>query len=191
MLIWWLAGGVSPFPKPKARVPRTLGATMCWWNFQSHVACHLSPTNLLACVFHDDRKASFPSSTGVFNCIPAAYVSSSQVHHKSCPLGIILPLGSINLHVLLFPGGGFDHWLQQCKIWQPSAFPSFQVGKLIQEAAGRSNLKRVTLELGGKSPNIIFADADCKWPTDLSHVSECCLFRISTLDGISSVRPLK
>ncbi|KAG5264149.1 hypothetical protein AALO_G00272690 [Alosa alosa] len=37
-----------------------------------------------------------------------------------------------------------------------------QVGKLIQEAAGRSNLKRVTLELGGKSPNIIFADADRK-----------------------------
>jgi aldehyde dehydrogenase (NAD+) len=28
------------------------------------------------------------------------------------------------------------------------------------QAAGRSNLKRVTLELGGKSPNIIFADAD-------------------------------
>ncbi|XP_010190192.1 PREDICTED: retinal dehydrogenase 2 [Mesitornis unicolor] len=39
---------------------------------------------------------------------------------------------------------------------------STEVGKLIQEAAGRSNLKRVTLELGGKSPNIIFADADCK-----------------------------
>lgn len=52
------------------------------------------------------------------------------------------------------------------------AFPSFQVGKLIQEAAGRSNLKRVTLELGGKSPNIIFADADCKWPTDLSPIPE-------------------
>ena len=34
------------------------------------------------------------------------------------------------------------------------------MGKLIQEAAGKSNLKRVTLELGGKSPNIIFADAD-------------------------------
>lgn len=37
-----------------------------------------------------------------------------------------------------------------------------QVGKLIQEAAGKSNLKRVTLELGGKNPNIIFADADCE-----------------------------
>jgi len=37
---------------------------------------------------------------------------------------------------------------------------STQVGKLIMQAAARSNLKRVTLELGGKSPNIVFADAD-------------------------------
>lgn len=36
----------------------------------------------------------------------------------------------------------------------------FQVGKLIKEAAGKSNLKRVSLELGGKSPCIVFADAD-------------------------------
>jgi aldehyde dehydrogenase (NAD+) len=28
------------------------------------------------------------------------------------------------------------------------------------EAAAKSNLKKVTLELGGKSPNIIFEDAD-------------------------------
>jgi len=37
---------------------------------------------------------------------------------------------------------------------------STEVGKLIMQAAGRSNLKRVTLELGGKSPNIVFADSD-------------------------------
>ncbi|MEK6676126.1 MAG: aldehyde dehydrogenase family protein [Planctomycetota bacterium] len=37
---------------------------------------------------------------------------------------------------------------------------STEVGMEIMQAAGRSNLKRVTLELGGKSPNIIFADAD-------------------------------
>src|SRR5437764_3630815 len=33
-------------------------------------------------------------------------------------------------------------------------------GQLIMEAAARSNLKRVSLELGGKSPNIVSADAD-------------------------------
>jgi aldehyde dehydrogenase (NAD+) len=36
---------------------------------------------------------------------------------------------------------------------------STEVGHLIMEAAGRTNLKRVSLELGGKSPNIVFADA--------------------------------
>ncbi len=37
---------------------------------------------------------------------------------------------------------------------------STEVGHLIMEAAAKSNLKRVSLELGGKSPNIVFADAD-------------------------------
>src|SRR5580700_3419802 len=36
----------------------------------------------------------------------------------------------------------------------------YTTGQIIMEAAARSNLKRVTLELGGKSPNIVFADAD-------------------------------
>jgi aldehyde dehydrogenase (NAD+) len=34
------------------------------------------------------------------------------------------------------------------------------VGRRIMEAAARSNLKNVTLELGGKGPSIVFADAD-------------------------------
>lgn len=34
------------------------------------------------------------------------------------------------------------------------------VGAKIMEMAAKSNLKRVSLELGGKSPNVIFADAD-------------------------------
>ncbi len=33
-------------------------------------------------------------------------------------------------------------------------------GQLVMTAAAQSNLKRVSLELGGKSPNVIFADAD-------------------------------
>ena len=39
---------------------------------------------------------------------------------------------------------------------------STEVGKIVQAAAAQSNLKRVTLELGGKSPNIVFSDADRK-----------------------------
>ena len=37
---------------------------------------------------------------------------------------------------------------------------STAVGKLIAKASAESNLKRVSLELGGKSPNIVFADAE-------------------------------
>ena len=36
---------------------------------------------------------------------------------------------------------------------------STEVGKLIVAASGASNLKKLTLELGGKSPNIVFDDA--------------------------------
>uniref|UniRef100_A0A6Q2Z456 Aldehyde dehydrogenase domain-containing protein n=1 Tax=Esox lucius TaxID=8010 RepID=A0A6Q2Z456_ESOLU len=55
-----------------------------------------------------------------------------------------------------------------------------EVGKLIQEAAGTSNLKRVTLELGGKNPNIIFADADLDLAIEQAHqgvffnAGQCC-----------------
>jgi len=37
---------------------------------------------------------------------------------------------------------------------------STEVGKLMMRYAGESNLKRVALELGGKSPHVVMADAD-------------------------------
>ncbi|OJJ78575.1 aldehyde dehydrogenase family protein [Aspergillus glaucus CBS 516.65] len=37
---------------------------------------------------------------------------------------------------------------------------STAIGRTILQAAAKSNLKKVTLELGGKSPNIVFEDAD-------------------------------
>lgn len=47
---------------------------------------------------------------------------------------------------------------------------STEVGHLIMEAAAQSNLKRVTLELGGKSPNIVLADADLDQAIEGAHM---------------------
>jgi aldehyde dehydrogenase (NAD+) len=57
---------------------------------------------------------------------------------------------------------------------------STEVGHLIMEASAKSNLKRVTLELGGKSPNIVFADADMDAAIEGAHFAlffnqgQCC-----------------
>lgn len=47
---------------------------------------------------------------------------------------------------------------------------STEIGRLILEAAAKSNLKRVTLELGGKSPNIIFQDTDLDEAVEGAHM---------------------
>ncbi|XP_067084258.1 aldehyde dehydrogenase 1A1-like isoform X1 [Osmerus mordax] len=58
---------------------------------------------------------------------------------------------------------------------------STAVGKLIQKAAGDSNLKRVTLELGGKNPIIVFADCNLEYAVQQAHSGlffnqgQCCL----------------
>ncbi|XP_068703005.1 aldehyde dehydrogenase, mitochondrial-like [Montipora foliosa] len=57
---------------------------------------------------------------------------------------------------------------------------STEVGHLIQQASGRSNLKNTTLELGGKSPNIVFADSNLDHAVSQSHFAlffnqgQCC-----------------
>ncbi|XP_020825856.1 aldehyde dehydrogenase, mitochondrial [Phascolarctos cinereus] len=57
---------------------------------------------------------------------------------------------------------------------------STEVGSLIQVAAGSSNLKKVTLELGGKSPNIILSDANMDLAVEQAHFAlffnqgQCC-----------------
>merc|ERR1712117_172567 len=56
---------------------------------------------------------------------------------------------------------------------------STEVGRIIQNAAA-GNLKRVTLELGGKSPNIILKDADLANAVETAHfglffnMGQCC-----------------
>ena len=69
---------------------------------------------------------------------------------------------------------------------------STAVGKLIQEYAATSNLKKVTLELGGKSPLIVFDDADIEQALTAAHIGlflnqgQCCVAssRIFVQEGI-------
>lgn len=49
---------------------------------------------------------------------------------------------------------------EHLRIGKISFTGSTAVGRKVMEAAARTNLKRVTLELGGKSPAIVFDDAD-------------------------------
>lgn len=55
------------------------------------------------------------------------------------------------------------------KVAKISFTGSIATGKIVQTLATRSNLKRVTLELGGKSPAVVFEDANLenavKWYT--------------------------
>uniref|UniRef100_A0A673LLY8 Aldehyde dehydrogenase, mitochondrial-like n=1 Tax=Sinocyclocheilus rhinocerous TaxID=307959 RepID=A0A673LLY8_9TELE len=57
---------------------------------------------------------------------------------------------------------------------------STEVGHLILKASSSSNLKKVTLELGGKSPNIILSDAKMEEAVEQSHFAlffnqgQCC-----------------
>ena len=50
---------------------------------------------------------------------------------------------------------------------------SGEVGKLVLQYSGQSNMKRVQLECGGKSPNIVFADCD-----DLDAAAEASAYAI-------------
>ncbi|ATG34198.1 gamma-glutamyl-gamma-aminobutyraldehyde dehydrogenase PuuC [Phaeobacter piscinae] len=63
---------------------------------------------------------------------------------------------SMDVDVLVFTGSG-------------------QTGRRLMEYAARSNLKRVYLELGGKSPNIVFADAPDL--TEAAKVTAAGIFR--------------
>ena len=66
------------------------------------------------------------------------------------------------------------------------------VGRQIMKAAAASNLKKVTLELGGKSPNIVFDDADIEQAVSwvnfgifFNHGQCCCAgSRIYVQEGI-------
>jgi acyl-CoA reductase-like NAD-dependent aldehyde dehydrogenase len=109
---------------------------------------------------------------------PAEQSPLTALHFASLIVEAGLPAGVINF----VPGYGATgaaivHHQDVDKI---TFTGSTEVGRLIMKGAGESNLKKVTLELGGKSPNIIFADADLDYAVEMAHfglffnMGQCC-----------------
>ncbi len=114
---------------------------------------------------------NFPLSTTAWKLAPALATGNSVILKpaSSTPLSALriaglaaeagLPEGV--LQVLPGPGGSLGRHLGlHMDIDGQTITGSTPVGKQLMEYSGRSNLKRTFLELGGKSPNIVFADAN-------------------------------
>ena len=114
---------------------------------------------------------NFPLSTTAWKLAPAIATGNSVIlkPDPKTPMTAIrlaqlayeagLPAGVLNV----LPGDGITlgkHLSLHPDIDGQTFTGSTAVGKLLMQYAGQSNLKRTFLELGGKSANIVFADAD-------------------------------
>lgn len=135
------------------------------WNFPFPIACWKVAPALAAgnCVVLKPASLS-----------PLTALKLGQLAHEAgLPPGVLQVL----------PGGGStigDALVTHPRVRKVSFTGSTEVGKRIMELAAR-DLKRVSLELGGKSPNIVFADADWGKAADSSPMSvfantgqDCC-----------------
>ncbi len=92
---------------------------------------------------------------------PASHTPLTAIRIAALAAEAGLPDGV--LQVLPGPGGSLGkHLAMHMDIDGLTFTGSTPVGKLLMQYSGQSNLKRVFLELGGKSPNIVFADANLK-----------------------------
>src|SRR4051794_23830517 len=135
------------------------------WNFPFPIACWKAAPALAAgnCVVL--KPASLSPLT--------ALLLGELAHGAGLPHGVLQVL----------PGAGSaigDTLITHPRIRKISFTGSTAVGSHIMELAAR-DIKRVSLELGGKSPNIIFADADWQKAAEISPMSvfanagqDCC-----------------
>jgi aldehyde dehydrogenase (NAD+) len=113
------------------------------WNFPFLLACW----KLAPCLAMGNTAIVKPSP---YTSLSLLYFMEVLDREKILPQGVVnLVLGGSEVGELLTKHPGID------KI---SFTGSTNVGKRIVQNAGESNLKQVSLELGGKSPNIIFED---------------------------------
>jgi len=127
---------------------QSMGVVACIvpWNFPFPIACWKAAPALAAgnCVVLKPASLS-----------PLTALALGELGHAAgLPPGVLQVL----------PGAGLsigDVLVTHPRVRKISFTGSTEVGRRIMELASR-DLKRISLELGGKSPNIVFADAD--WP---------------------------
>ncbi|XGW13242.1 hypothetical protein V3C99_013685, partial [Haemonchus contortus] len=90
---------------------------------------------------------------------PAEQTPLTALHVASLVKEAGFPAGVVNLLPGFGPTAGraIASHLDVEKVAFTGSTP---VGRLVMQEAAHSNIKKISLELGGKSPNIIFADAD-------------------------------
>jgi len=147
------------------REPMGVVAAIVPWNFPFPIACWKAAPALAAgnCVVL--KPASLSPLT--------ALRLGELAHAAGLPPGV--------LQVLPGPGSAIGDALVTHPLVRKVSFTgSTEIGRRIMELAAR-DLKRVSLELGGKSPNIVFADADWQRAADTSPMSvfantgqDCC-----------------
>ncbi|MEK7707529.1 MAG: aldehyde dehydrogenase family protein [Verrucomicrobiota bacterium] len=147
------------------RQPMGVVACIVPWNFPFPIACWKAAPALAAgnCVVL--KPASLSPLT--------ALKLGELAHAAGLPPGV--------LQVLPGPGGAIGEALiTHPLIRKVSLTGSTEVGRRAMELAAR-DFKRVSLELGGKSPNIVFADADWQVAAETSPMSvfantgqDCC-----------------
>ena len=146
---------------------QAMGVVACIvpWNFPFPIACWKAAPALAAgnCVVL--KPASLSPLT--------ALLLGELAHKAGLPAGVLQ----------ILPGSGNaigEALITHPQIRKVSLTGSTEVGRRVMELASR-DFKRISLELGGKSPNIIFADADWERAAETSPMSvfantgqDCC-----------------
>jgi betaine-aldehyde dehydrogenase len=147
------------------RQPMGVIACIVPWNFPFPIACWKAAPSLAA----GNTVVLKPASLS-----PLTALLLGELAHKAG-----LPPGVLEI----VPGSGAaigDALVTHPLVRKVSLTGSTEVGRRVMELASR-DFKRISLELGGKSPNIIFADADWEKAAESSPMSvfantgqDCC-----------------
>jgi acyl-CoA reductase-like NAD-dependent aldehyde dehydrogenase len=125
---------------------------------------------------------NFPLSTTAWKLAPSLATGNSVILKpaSNTPLSALRIAGLASeaglpdgvLQVLPGPGGSLGKHLALHEDIDGLTFTgSTEIGKQLMQYSGQSNLKRTFLELGGKSPNIVFADANLEKAAALAAVA--------------------